>query len=1101
MFCPADPVQRWVMAVWLVRVIDGGDPNGVGVSRFADVDAGEWWVPHVDRLAELGITAGCATGPLRFCPSETVTRDQMASFLVRAFGLGEGPSSGFVDIEDNVHASNIDVLAAVGVTAGCSTSPARYCPRRETTRGQMATFLSRALQLGSVRPDQPPQDGGFATVSNGNGFSCGLLVDGTVVCWGGNWDGQAAAPQGEFSAVSAGNGHSCGIRTDWTVVCWGTNWGDQADAPEGEFSAVSAGNGHSCGIRTEGTVVCWGPNWGDQVDAPEGRFSAVSAGETHSCGIRTDWTVACWGTNSDGQADAPEGKFSAVSAGNGYSCGVRSDGTVACWGTNWWGRADAPWGKFSAVSAGETHSCGVRADGTVACWGENTDGRSDPPEGQFSAVSAGEFHSCGVRSDGTVACWGENIDGRPEAPGGKFRLVSTGGGHSCGVRADETVACWGYGGGGRVDPPDGTFVGLTVGFAHSCGIRTDGTVACWGPNWWDRADAPEGQFSAVSAGYGHSCGVRTDGTVACWGGNWEGQADAPEDKFSAVSAGYGHSCGVRTDGTVVCWGSNWEGRADAPEGKFSAVAAGFGHSCGIRTDGTVVCWGSNWEGRADAPEGKFSAVAAGFGHSCGVRTDGTVVCWGRNSDSQTDAPQGEFTAVTAEGAHSCGIRTNGTVTCWGRDPVVSFPAAVQQAPWTQGPDPRMCRPKGTQGDTAGFPLPGWAVPSTGTVRVVVLFLDFPDAQATTSVAHELKAILPYMEKYLESSSYGKLDLEFVSLDRWLRAEFNYRDHVYTSPYGIPELRHEVDREAVRLADPDFDFTGIDALIVLMPSAHFSGGNALGSVQTDEGTVSTLRMNAFPSGPTYHQGRVGAHELVHNLGLLDLGPYDLRRHQPEYTPRGQTWAQARFGLMGMQVSFPVSSQGDPRVAHVWEHPDGSRSTGYTNSLEALEMLAWSRWQLGWLDTAQILCVTESEATATLSPVADPGDGIAMVAVPLSDTEVIIIENRRKLGYDTSTEYRTPEGNETLLPALPAEGVLIYTVDAAIATGELPVKVAGDPGTGHIKGFPILTDGESVTIHGYTITVVSTTPHTTITITQDAGGSDPGTSTVGDSAANL
>ena len=77
----------------------------------------------------------------------------------------------------------------------------------------------------------------------------------------------------------------------------------------------------------------------------------------------------------------------------------------------------------------------------------------------------------------------------------------------------------------------------------------------------------------------------------------------------------------------------------------------------------------------------------------------------------------------------------------------------------------------------------------------------------------------------------------------------------------------------------------------------------------------------------------------------------------------------------------------------------------------------------------------------------------------------------------------EGNETLLPALPGEGVLVYTVDAAIATGELPVKATGDPVTGHIKGFPIPTDGESVTIGGYTITVVSTTPHTTITITHD------------------
>ena len=343
-------------------------------------------------------------------------------------------------------------------------------------------------------------------------------------------------------------------------------------------------------------------------------------------------------------------------------------------------------------------------------------------------------------------------------------------------------------------------------------------------------------------------------------------------------------------------------------------------------------------------------------------------------------------------------------------------------------------------------------------------------------------MLPYMEKYLETSSYGKLDVEIVSLDRWLRAEFNYRDHVYTSPFGIPELRHEVDREAVRLADPDFDFTGVDVLIVLMPSTHFSGGNALGSIQTNEGAVSTLRMNAFPSGPTYHQGQSAAHELAHNLGLLDLGPYDSRRHQPEHTPAGQTWTRAAFGLMSMTVRFPVS-QRDPRVAHIWRHPDGSQSTGYVNDLQAYEMLAWSRWQLGWLDTTQILCVTEPEATATLRPVADPADGIAMIAVPLSDTEVIVIESRRKLGYDTGTEYRSPEGHQTLLPALPAEGVLVYTVDAAIATGELPLKVARDPGTGHIKRSPILTKGETITIRGYNITVETSTAHTdTVTITK-------------------
>ena len=96
-FCPGDAVERWVMAVWLVRILDGADPAAVGVSRFSDVDASQWWAPYVERLADLGVTGGCATEPARFCPAETVTRARMASFLVRAFELPVGRSGRFVD--------------------------------------------------------------------------------------------------------------------------------------------------------------------------------------------------------------------------------------------------------------------------------------------------------------------------------------------------------------------------------------------------------------------------------------------------------------------------------------------------------------------------------------------------------------------------------------------------------------------------------------------------------------------------------------------------------------------------------------------------------------------------------------------------------------------------------------------------------------------------------------------------------------------------------------------------------------------------------------------------------------------------------------------
>ena len=149
-FCPGDGTKRWTMAVWLVRTIDDSDPDPITTTRFADVDPNQWWAPYVERLAELGVTTGCKTGPLRYCPDATVRRGQMATFLVRAFGLASADPAGFADTQGGVHATNIDALAAAKVTAGCATNPLRYCPENPVTRAQMATFLARALGLVTI---------------------------------------------------------------------------------------------------------------------------------------------------------------------------------------------------------------------------------------------------------------------------------------------------------------------------------------------------------------------------------------------------------------------------------------------------------------------------------------------------------------------------------------------------------------------------------------------------------------------------------------------------------------------------------------------------------------------------------------------------------------------------------------------------------------------------------------------------------------------------------------------------------------------------------------------------------------------------------------
>ncbi|MDE0268291.1 MAG: FG-GAP-like repeat-containing protein [Acidimicrobiaceae bacterium] len=116
--------------------------------NFIDVDPDEWWAPYVVRLAELEVTKGCSTTARLYCPEHSVTRAQMATFLKRAFDLSDAESVlGFTDISGNTHESNINRLAHAGITGGCLTTPLRFCPDRSTSRGQMSTFIARVLGL------------------------------------------------------------------------------------------------------------------------------------------------------------------------------------------------------------------------------------------------------------------------------------------------------------------------------------------------------------------------------------------------------------------------------------------------------------------------------------------------------------------------------------------------------------------------------------------------------------------------------------------------------------------------------------------------------------------------------------------------------------------------------------------------------------------------------------------------------------------------------------------------------------------------------------------------------------------------------------------
>jgi Tol biopolymer transport system component len=137
-YCPTDVVTRGQMATFLVRALD---LPSTATDYFSD-DTGTTHEANINAVAAAGITSGCATG--KYCPNDPVSRGAMASFLARAFALPATATDFFTDDTGTTHEANINKVAAAGITTGCT--PTTYCPTADVTRGQMAAFLRRALE-------------------------------------------------------------------------------------------------------------------------------------------------------------------------------------------------------------------------------------------------------------------------------------------------------------------------------------------------------------------------------------------------------------------------------------------------------------------------------------------------------------------------------------------------------------------------------------------------------------------------------------------------------------------------------------------------------------------------------------------------------------------------------------------------------------------------------------------------------------------------------------------------------------------------------------------------------------------------------------------
>ena len=160
---PVDPCTFWtfqefvavsagdrdVGGSWGIQITELTFNNCEGQPNFIDVPPGYWAEDYIYAIFDAGITQGCSQTPLRYCPEASVTREQMAAFIVRAVE-GEPAAnycdtgSPFSDVSPaSIFCKYIKRLYELEITTGCGAGI--YCPEATVSRAQMAAFLARAF--------------------------------------------------------------------------------------------------------------------------------------------------------------------------------------------------------------------------------------------------------------------------------------------------------------------------------------------------------------------------------------------------------------------------------------------------------------------------------------------------------------------------------------------------------------------------------------------------------------------------------------------------------------------------------------------------------------------------------------------------------------------------------------------------------------------------------------------------------------------------------------------------------------------------------------------------------------------------------------------